>query len=158
MRRKYVPHLTGVARRLRRDQTPAEAVLWRHLRAKRRAGFRFRRQQPVGPYVVDFLCSRAALVVEADGETHLGKEESDAARQSYLERQGLMVLRFWNSEVYDNPEGVVQRLLEVCESRCGSRAESGAERERRVAVTPHPSPPPQGGRESGHELAAEEGA
>ena len=116
MRRLYDPKLKGPARQLRKDQTPAEGLVWRRLRAEQFPGFRFRRQQPVGPYVVDFFCSRAKLVIEVDGETHIGTESRDAERQAYLEKSGLSVLRLWNTEVYENLEGVLQRIWEVCRS------------------------------------------
>jgi very-short-patch-repair endonuclease len=89
------------ARELRREMTPAERIVWKQLRDRRFAGFKFRRQQPIGPYIVDFFCASRRLVVELDGETHLGKEVNDQIRQGYLERQGLRVLRFWNTEVYE---------------------------------------------------------
>jgi very-short-patch-repair endonuclease len=92
--RPHNPSLYGTARRLRREMTPAEKVLWKHLRNRRFAGFKFRRQQPVDYYVVDFFAPAVWLVVELDGESHVGKDVHDAKRQAYLESQGLRVVRF----------------------------------------------------------------
>ncbi len=105
------------ARELRRDQAPAEAVLWRELRARRLAGFKFRRQNIIGGFVADFYCAECKLVVELDGETHVGIEDADQDRQSTLEQRGLKVLRFWNTEVYENLDGVLKVILQECESR-----------------------------------------
>jgi very-short-patch-repair endonuclease len=116
--------------------TPAEAILWRHLRDRRFDGFKFRRQQPVDQYVVDFFCPAARLVVELDGESHIGKEPHDASRQAYLESQGLLVLRFWNHAVYDDKDAVLDAIWMACSERSGRGG-------------PYPSPPtplPQGER------------
>ncbi|HET6972169.1 MAG TPA: endonuclease domain-containing protein [Phenylobacterium sp.] len=82
------------ARRLRRNQTEAEARLWELLRSGRSEGWKWRRQVPVGPFMVDFLCLEAALAVEVDGGVHAERAEQDVRRQAYLERRGLQVLRF----------------------------------------------------------------
>ncbi len=111
--------LKGVARALRREMTPAEAILWLYLRDRRFDGFKFRRQQPVDHYVVDFFCPAARLVVELDGESHVGKEPHDAVRQAYLESQGLRVLRFWNHEVYEDKEAVLDTIWVNCAERSG---------------------------------------
>ena len=91
---------TNKARSLRRSQTHAEAVLWQRLRANQ-IGAKFRRQHPFGPYVLDFYCERAHLIIEVDGGQHfeLAVEERDATRTRYLESAGLHVLRFTNLEV-----------------------------------------------------------
>src|SRR4051794_1020003 len=93
------------ARQLRRDLTPAEQRLWRHLRGRRLAEFKFRRQHPVGPFFVDMACVECQLLVELDGESHLGAEARDAARDAYLEERGWLILRFWNTQVYDEIDG-----------------------------------------------------
>src|SRR4051794_24074383 len=90
------------ARALRRDSTPAEQILWRELRNRRFVGFKFRRQQSIGPFIADFYCAASALIIELDGESHLGKEQPDKDRQDWFEAQGFKVLRFWNNEVYDD--------------------------------------------------------
>lgn len=78
------------------------------------AGYKFRRQQPIGPFIADFFCARARLVVELDGETRIGQEEKDAARQVYLESLGYRVLRFWNPDVYDELEAVMNAIWNAC--------------------------------------------
>src|SRR5437588_5434697 len=91
-----------MARDLRQRMTPAEGVVWRQLRGRRFAGFKFRRQHPIGPFVADLACHECKVIVEVDGETHLGREERDESRTTYLQAQGWAVLRFWNTEVYEN--------------------------------------------------------
>jgi len=98
------PHAT----RLRRYMTDAERKLWLTLRDRRLDGFKFRRQSTVGLYVVDFLCVEARLIVEVDGGQH--SETVDAVRTRYLEERGYSVLRFWNNEVLENLEGVLQTI------------------------------------------------
>jgi very-short-patch-repair endonuclease len=98
------------ARVMRGAPTDAELRLWRLLRDRRLDGLKFRRQVPVGPYIVDFLCVGARLVVEADGSQH-GDNRRDAARDAYLAREGWKVLRFWNHEVSLNREGVLETIL-----------------------------------------------
>ena len=93
------------AQTLRKNQTEAEKKLWYYLRGKQ-VGKKFRRQQPVGRYIVDFLCSDAKLVVEVDGGHHNGSSH-DAKRDLFLRQEGYDVLRFWNHEVLENIEGVV---------------------------------------------------
>ena len=104
------------ARALRRNATDAERKLWQHLRTRQLRGARFRRQVPVGRYVVDFLCERAGVVVEVDGGQHAEQAEYDAARTTDLEAHGWIVLRFWNNEVLENIEGVLTRIAEALPS------------------------------------------
>lgn len=118
---------TAFARRLRRDMTRAERRLWRELRMRQLDGHRFRRQVPIGPYVVDFLCVERRLAVEVDGGQHL-ESVLDRRRDAFLAAAGYRVLRFWNHDVLRDPAGVVQAI--------GSALGSGG---------PHPSPPPQAG-------------
>ena len=99
------------AKTLRRDCTDAESLLWRHLRGRRFASCKFKRQQPLGPYVVDFVCFAARVVVEVDGGQHL-LSESDAARDAWLRQQGFKILRFWNNDVLLRTESVLEHLLE----------------------------------------------
>ena len=102
------------ARRLRNRGTDAERKLWAHLRNSQVTRLKFRRQYPVGPYVVDFLCIEARLVVEVDGGGHDTEEQrlADAMRSEYLESRGYTVARFWNNEVMSNIEGVLERIGE----------------------------------------------
>ncbi len=105
------------ARELRRELTPAEKRLWRELLDRRCAGFKFRRQHIIGPFIVDFYCASCSLSIEIDGETHLGRELHDVQRQKFLEVQGLKILRFWNTEVYDDLEAVMEAIYIECEQR-----------------------------------------
>ena len=96
------------ARHLRRESTDAERLLWFHLR-DRRLGAKFRRQQPVGHFIVDFLSVEAAVIVEVDGSQH--QEAVDAGRTRFLERRGYRVLRFWNHDVLVRTESVLEVIL-----------------------------------------------
>ena len=99
------------ARALRRLSTDAERLLWKGLRGRMLGGFKFRRQTWIGPFIVDFVCVEARLVVEADGSQHADAEAYDAARSTWLEREGFRVLRFWNHEILTNGEGVLTTIL-----------------------------------------------
>ena len=97
------------ARAMRGAPTDSELRLWRLLRDRRLNGFKFRRQVPVGLYIVDFLCVGAKLIVEADGSQH-AESPRDKARDAYLANQGWKVLRFWNNEMLQNREGVLETI------------------------------------------------
>src|SRR4051794_10838158 len=105
--RKKVP----TARRLRRDSTDAERTLWLRLRDRRLEGWKFRRQVSIDPYIVDFLCLDAKLVIEVDGGQHDENRAKDEVRTRFLEGFDLRVIRFWNNEVLGNLEGVLERIL-----------------------------------------------
>ncbi len=98
------------AKALRKTMTDAEQLLWRHLRAHRLCGQKFRRQQPIGPYIVDFVHFGARLVIEADGGQHNGSSH-DAERDAWLQGQGFTVLRFWNHDILQNIEAVLEAIL-----------------------------------------------
>ena len=100
------------ARHLRRTMTPQEVRLWVHLRSWRKRGYHFRRQRPLGPYIVDFVCLTHHLIVEVDGGQHAGREHvvRDAARDAYLRSERFRVLRFWNNEIDDNLDGVLETI------------------------------------------------
>ena len=102
------------ARRLRREATPEETLLWSRLRAEQ-LGVKFRRQQPLGFYIADFVCFEHSLVIELDGGQHAGEaaREYDRVRTEYLEGREFRVLRFWNNEVSGNLEGVLVRIQEA---------------------------------------------
>jgi very-short-patch-repair endonuclease len=100
------------AKRLRKDSTDAERLLWRNVRASRLEGHKFRRQQPIGPYIVDFVCFEAKLVVELDGGQHAQAEAADRTRDTWLRAQGFGVLRFWNNDVMQNLDGVLAQIME----------------------------------------------
>ena len=100
-----------IARKLRSNLTDAEQRLWSWLRKNQCAGFRFRRQVPLGTYVADFACLSEMLVVEGDGGQHADEVERDAVRTAWLEQEGYRVLRFWNNEVLENTDGVVEAIV-----------------------------------------------
>ena len=127
------PILLHHAREMRQQPTEPERRLWQHLRRKQLGGFRFRRQQPLGAYIVDFYCHDSRLVVEVDGDSHAFQEEYDAERTAWLEEQGNQVIRFWNVEVMQNLDGVLQVILETCDAL----ASMGK-------ISPLPNPPPRG--------------
>jgi very-short-patch-repair endonuclease len=87
------------ARQMRNHPTEAESLLWQHLRRSQILGRKFRRQEPIGPYIVDFLCFDPMLVIEIDGSQHTELIAYDGERSSFLERRGFKVIRFWNHEV-----------------------------------------------------------
>jgi very-short-patch-repair endonuclease len=119
---------TEQARYLRQHMTEAEQRLWRHLRAHRLSGEKFRRQHPIGPYIVDFMHCGARVVIEADGGHHNG-DAGDAVRDAWLKNRGCTVLRFWNDEILQNTEAVLEVILMTVT--------------RRAKATP-PAPLPQG--------------
>jgi len=94
--------------------TPAERRLWARLRANRLAGLKWARQEPIGPYIVDFYCSAARVVVELDGYAHLFIARNDQLRQEWLEDQGLRVVRFSNTAVFERIDGVMAIISEAC--------------------------------------------
>jgi very-short-patch-repair endonuclease len=100
------------ARTLRKSMSESERRLWRELRNRQVGGHRFRRQHPIGPYIVDFVCLEQRFVVEVDGGHHSEAEqvEHDARRTAWLEREGYRVFRVWNNEVFDNLDGVVETI------------------------------------------------
>jgi very-short-patch-repair endonuclease len=104
--------LSRYARRLRRSQTGVERLLWSKLRSRQLHGVKFRRQHPVAGYIVDFCCPERLLVIELDGGRHMEHQTADIKRDADLERQNYHVLRFWNNEVIENLEGVLQRIAE----------------------------------------------
>jgi len=99
----------GRARRLRRDTTDAEALLWAHLRSRQLDGAKFVRQHPIDRYVVDFCCRAARLVIELDGGQH-ADNAADEARTRVIEANGYTVIRFWNNDVLGNLEGVLSEI------------------------------------------------
>jgi len=99
------------ARQLRHSSTDVERRLWAKLRNSQLDGYKFRRQHPVGNYVVDFACEQVGLVVELDGGQHAEAASTDAHRTAYLNQRGFRVLRFWNNEVTGNLEAVLDVIL-----------------------------------------------
>ena len=115
------------ARSLRKRQTESEQRLWHRLRNRQLAGFKFRRQHVIGPYIVDFVCLKGRLVVELDGGQHgIGMQRAyDQRRSASLARQGFRVIRFWNNDVLNDTEAVLTMV-------------------RRALRSPHPGPLPRG--------------
>ena len=105
----------NAAKNLRSTMTDAERELWYHLRAGRLNGLKFRRQHPIPPYVVDFICIDARLIVELDGSQH--NEQVDAVREGFLRERGFRVLRFWNNDALGNKAAVLDAILNAVGSR-----------------------------------------
>jgi len=103
---------TPIAKVLRHRMTDSERQLWTQLRAHRMTPWKFKRQQPLGPYIVDFVCFQAHLIIEVDGGQHLDSEP-DRIRGAWLEGQGFRVLRFWNNEVLKEMPAVLEKIIEV---------------------------------------------
>jgi len=113
------------ARGLRQNRTDAEPDLWQRLRRKQLDGLRFRRQVPLGPYIVDFLCAKQRLIIEVDGGQHAGANV-DRTRTAWLEGRGFRILRFWNNDVLRNLDGVIEGILLVLRTE--------------ASPPPHPAP------------------
>lgn len=115
---------------LRTNSTDAEKRLWQALRNRQLQGHKFRRQHPIPPYIVDFVCLERRLIVELDGGQHAESQAYDASRTAALERLGYRVLRFWNNEILGNTQAVLEAIL------------------RELSASPSPQPsPPEGARE-----------
>ena len=99
---------------LRKRPTDAEQLLWMHSRMKQMEGLKFRRQQPIDNYIVDFVCFENRIVIEVDGGQHAAENSKDRERDSYLQQFGFKVLRFWNNEVLQNTNGVLEIIRENC--------------------------------------------
>lgn len=126
------------ARNLRANMTDAEARLWNALRRDQLNGFSFRRQHPIGPYTVDFYCSKLRLAVEVDGGQHAElRKQSDDRRTAWLTENGITVVRYWNNEVLSNLDGVLSDLLAQTEKLA------------QAAATPTLTLPLSGGGETG---------
>ncbi|MCZ6588553.1 MAG: DUF559 domain-containing protein [Alphaproteobacteria bacterium] len=95
------------ARKLRRETTEAEALLWKHIRDRKLAGIKFRRQHPIGRYIADFCCVEEKLIVELDGGQHADDSDQDEQRTQYIEKYGYRIVRYWNSEVLNNIDSVL---------------------------------------------------
>ena len=116
------------ARVLRKNPTEVERLLWRHLRFWQLEGYKFRKQQPLGNYIVGFVCLERRLVVEVDGGQHTEQTNYDLARDAWLRKQGFLVLRFWNNDVLKKIDGVMEMIA------------------KNLQRTPFLIPSPQGGR------------
>jgi very-short-patch-repair endonuclease len=110
--------LVTLARKLRRESTDAERLIWKYLKSKKLSGFKFRRQEPIGKYIADFVCFENKIIIEIDGSQHNMpvNRMNDEERTRWLKGRGFRVLRFWNSEVLKNMDGVWETILRHCES------------------------------------------
>ena len=108
--------LTKTAKNLRKNSTDAERRLWYNIRAKQLDGYKFRRQQPLGNYVVDFVCLEKRLKIELDGGQHAIDNKKDIERDNWLKKEGFNVLRFWNNDVLDNHDGVLSEIRKYLNS------------------------------------------
>lgn len=115
------------AKTLRSTMTDVEKRLWYRLRAHRFAGFKFKRQVPVGPYIVDFACLNRRLIIEVDGGQH-GDVSNDCSRDNWLNQRGFHVLRFWNNEVLRNTESVLETIMDRLNQTSGGSPSPGAAR------------------------------
>lgn len=127
MTQKTFPRVRGTsqsiqesARQLRKEMTPAEEILWKHLRDRQFQGLKFRRQHPMGRFIADFCCAEHRLIIELDGDIHHGQQEYDKVRTEMMQNYGYRVLRFTNDEVFQHIEKVLGAIA--------------------AAVTPLPSP------------------
>ena len=136
------------ARRLRQSQTEAERKLWVRVRDRGLGGLKFPRQHSIGPFIADFCCTEAKVIVELDGGHHALKKESDTARTKFLEAHGYRVLRFWDNEVLSSIDSVLQRILSTLgvghgpspyplpKGERGSKGKRGSERPIRMKPSP----------------------
>ena len=99
------------AKHLRKNSTDAERALWKHLRNKQLLGCKFRRQAPIGHYIVDFVCFSQSLIIEVDGGQHQTQANYDAKRDKWLQAQGFTVLRFWDNDALANTDSVLERIM-----------------------------------------------
>ncbi|MFZ3137707.1 MAG: DUF559 domain-containing protein [Thermodesulfovibrionales bacterium] len=99
------------AKILRKNFTDTERLLWKYLRAKQMGEYKFRRQEPIGRYIVDFVCQKKRVIIEVDGSQHFMEKERDSKRDNWLKGQGYQILRFWNNEVLTNTIGILEVIL-----------------------------------------------
>ena len=127
------------ARELRKNPTECEQALWRHLRMRQLGGYKFRRQQPIGQYIVDFVSFEGRVIIELDDGQHSQQMDYDSKRTAWLEARGYRVLRFWNNQVLKEIEAVKAIVSKVLEDEVN---------------TPHLNPPPQRGRRYDYRVAS----
>ena len=156
IKRQYTSRALQHAQAMRQSQTNAEGLLWYYLRSKQLGGYKFRRQQPIGPYVADFACLPEKLLIELDGGQHADPNAPDAQRDRFLRQQGYRVLRFWNHEVFADCFGVLESIYAALTHHPplegGSKDASLSERGSPLPLQPAPdglasATPPQGGRD-----------
>ena len=106
--------MTRFAKKLSKNSTMVESLLWSRLRDKRLQGIKFGRQQPIANFIVDFVSFEKRMVIELDGSQHKMNQEKDKERDRFLAENGFPVLRFWDNEVIENIEGVLEVILKKC--------------------------------------------
>jgi len=133
------------ARRLRSAQSDTERRFWSIVRGRRFVGYKFKRQYPVGPYIADFVCLTARLIVELDGGQHAEQQDYDEMRTRFLEAEGFRVIRFWNVDLKTNLRGTIELLLRALE--IGDTSPSPTARELASLANASLPSPPMGARE-----------
>ena len=118
------------ARELRKQSTDAERLLWSRLRNRRLMGLKFKRQSPIGRYIVDFVCRERNLVVEIDGGHHQEQEASDLSRTEWLNSRGFRVIRYWNNQVLDDMDSVLESIRMTLEAGTSPSPQPSPSRER----------------------------
>lgn len=108
------PHSDDFARALRKRSTDAENLLWKHVRAKRLEGLKFRRQEPIGEYIVDFVCHEKKVIIELDGGQHSIDRKKDKERDRWLSGEGFKVLRFWNNDILRQIREILEIIIKEC--------------------------------------------
>ena len=104
------PIIKNNSRNLRKNMTDVERMLWAKIRGRQLQGFRFRRQHPIGSYIIDFICLELKLIIELDGSQHMGQQQYDMKRSQWLQSNGFKIMRFWNSDILDDLDGVMQAI------------------------------------------------
>ena len=111
---RMTSRLTNLAKTLRKRSTDAELILWQRIKARRLEGIKFRRQQPIEDFIVDFLSFENRIIIELDGGQHVEDRQKDRERDKLLTKAGFKVLRFWNNEIFENLDGVLERIQQAC--------------------------------------------
>ena len=111
---RMTSRLTNLAKTLRKRSTDAELILWQRIKARRLEGIKFRRQQPIEDFIVDFLSFEKRIIIELDGGQHVEDRQKDRERGKLLTKAGFKVLRFWNNEIFENLDGVLERIQQAC--------------------------------------------
>ena len=127
IKRQYTQQTLQKSQTLRETRTDAEGLLWHYLRDKQLDGHKFRRQQPIGPYIVDFACMPQKLLIELDGGQHAEQHTYDQKRDAFLREQGYNILRFWNNEIFENCFGVLENIYVALHHHSPLEEESAGE-------------------------------
>ena len=104
------PKIKHNSRNLRKNMTDVERILWAKVRSRQLQGFRFRRQHPIGKYIVDFVCLELKLIIELDGGQHMNQQQYVTNRSQWLQKNGFKTVRFWNNDILDNLDGIMETI------------------------------------------------